>query len=96
VAYNTSAKSKFWSADIQGKGRNRDHDTLLHINKWGGSEHRRQPVVFEKGDPSLVLRIVHALSSRCGPLVVTPDSGDPPVVAWAEADLKKLIRASGM
>jgi hypothetical protein len=96
VKYNSSAKNKFWQADVESlKGRDRSRGTLLYIETWGGSEQRRYKIMFEKGDPSLVLQIVHALSSRCGPLVVTPDTGDPPAVVWPEADLKKLLRAWG-
>ncbi|MGB7161034.1 MAG: hypothetical protein WBD40_23435 [Tepidisphaeraceae bacterium] len=96
TTYNASAKSKFWQADVEGiKGRDRDKGTLLNIDKWGGSESRRYKVTFEKGDPSLILQIVHGLSARCGPLVVTPDSGDTPAVVWPETDLKKLSRAWG-
>src|SRR5262245_60443927 len=52
-------------------------------------------VAFEAGDPSVVLRVVHALSARCGPLVVTPDTGDPTVVVWAWAGPRELLRAGG-
>ena len=91
--YNVSAKKKVWQADVQGvKRADRHGGTLLDVDKWGGSEQKRQRIVFEKGDPSLVLRIVHGLSARCGPLVVVPDSGDSPVVVWAEAKLEKLLR----
>jgi hypothetical protein len=96
VSYNASAKNKYWQAEIQGiKGRDRNRGTLLNIDKWGGSEQRRYKITFEKGDPSLVLEIVCGLSVHCGPLVVTPDSGEPPAVVWPEADLKKLLREWG-
>jgi hypothetical protein len=93
VEYNVSAKKKIWQADVQGiKGPDRQRGTLLDVEKWGGSEQKRHRILFEKGDPSLVLRIVHGLSARCGPLAVIPDSGDSPVVVWAEAKLEKLLR----
>ena len=92
VRYNASTTGKFWQAEIEGtKGRGRSRGTLLNIDKWGGSERRRYRIMFEKGDPSLILQIVHGLSRRCGPLVITPDSGDMPLAVWAQADLKKLL-----
>jgi hypothetical protein len=96
VEYRSSAEKKFWQADVRGvKGRDRARWTLLNIDKWGGSETRRSKILFEKGDPSLILQIVHALSARCGPLVVLPDTGDPPVVVWPGADPKELLQAWG-
>jgi hypothetical protein len=95
VTYNASAKGKFWQAGVEeDKGRNR-RGTLLNIDKWGGSEDRRYKIMFEKGDPSLILQIVHGLSSACGPLVVVPDSGDTPAVVWPKADVKRLAREWG-
>ena len=92
VKYNASAKKKFWQAEVQGtKGADRKRGTLLNIDKWGGSENRRYQISFEKGDPSLILQIVHGLSASCGPLAIIADS-DAPVVAWADADLKKLLK----
>ena len=92
VDYNLSTKKKIWQADIEGfKGPNQNRGTLLDIDSWGGSEQERYQIMFEKGDPSLILRIVHGLSARCGPLVVIPDSGDPPIVVWADAKLEKLL-----
>jgi len=95
VKYNASKKGKYWQAAIEGKGKNRNKGTLLNIEKWGGSEDRRYKIIFEKGDPALILQICHALSSVCGPLVVFPDS-DVPLVVWPEADLKKLRRQWGI
>jgi hypothetical protein len=93
VTYNASAKNKFWQATVEGiKPKDRNRGTLLNIDNWGGSETRRYKITFEKGDPSLILQIVHALSAHCGPLVVTPDTGDTPAVLWPEADVKRLLR----
>jgi hypothetical protein len=92
VDYNVSATKKVWQANVQAvKGPDLDRGTLLDVDKWGGSEQERQRIVFEKGDPSLILRIVHGLSAHCGPLAVIPDSGESPIVAWAEAKLEKLL-----
>ena len=93
VKYNASAKGKFWQANVQGaQGADRKRATLLNIDNWGGSEDRRYKIGFEKGDPSLILQIVHGLSATCGPLAIIPDTGDTPAVAWAEADFKKLLK----
>ena len=95
VEYTSSARKKFWQANVHGlKGGDRNRATLLNIDKWGGSENGRYKIMFEKGDPSLILQIVQALSKQCGPLVVVPDS-DVPAVVWPEANLKKLLRKWG-
>jgi hypothetical protein len=92
VEYHASAEKKFWQAVIRGaKGRDRARGTILNIDDWGGSEDRRHPIWFEKGDPALILEIVHALSASCGPLAVMPDTGDPPAAVWPGADLKELL-----
>ena len=93
VTYNASTKHKFWQADVEGAtGANSKSGTLLNIDQWGGSETRRYKIFFEKGDPALILRIIHGLSAQCGPLAIIPDTGEAPVVAWAEADFKKLLK----
>jgi hypothetical protein len=93
--YKSSAAKKWWQATIAAtKGRDSDRWTVLNIDQWGGSESRRYKIVFDKGDPTLILQIVHGLSKKCGPLLVVPDS-DEPVVVWPEADLKKLARRWG-
>jgi hypothetical protein len=96
VEYHVSAEKKFWQAVIKGvRGRDRDRWTMLNIDDWGGSEARRWQILFDKGDPALILQVVQGLSARCGPLVVVPDTGDPPAVVWPAADLKELLRTWG-
>lgn len=95
VHYNISAGEKYWQAEVAGiKGPDRKRGTLLNIDRWGGSENRRYKISFEKGDPLLILQILHGLSQHCGPLLVVPDS-DTPVVVWPEADVKKLVKVWG-
>ncbi|HKB04982.1 MAG TPA: hypothetical protein VKD90_22355 [Gemmataceae bacterium] len=94
VKYIASTKKKFWQAVVEGrKGRDRERWTILNIEKWGGSEDRRYQILFDKGDPALILEIVRALTAPCGPLVVIPDTGDTPIVLWPEADPEELMRA---
>ena len=95
VEYNSSAKNKFWQANVEGNTKaTRNRGTLLNIDNWGGSESRRYKIGFEKGDPDVSLKIVHGLTGKCGPLMIVPDS-DEPIVVWAEADVKKLARQWG-
>ena len=54
--------------------------TLLNVTNFNGDETAPHSIWFEKGWPSLILRIVQALSVNCGPLVVIPDTGCAPIV----------------
>lgn len=47
---------------------------------------------FEKGWPSLIIKVVHRIAQRCGPLCVVPDTGCPPVVVAADSDIHEIIR----
>jgi len=95
VEYKSSGKNKFWQADVTGNTKpTRNRWTLLNINNWGGSETRRYKIMFEKGDPDVIIKIVHGLSAKCGPLMIVPDSYEP-IVVWAEADVKKLLKQWG-
>src|SRR5262245_58999485 len=79
--YNVSAKKKIWQAMVQGtKGPDKKRWAALEIEKWGGTEERRYKLSFEKGDPEVVVRILHGLSAHTGPLLVAPDSYPPMVV----------------
>lgn len=92
IEYNNSTKNKFWQANVSGNIKpTRNRGTLLNIDNWGGSESRRYKISFEKGDPDVILKIVHALTAKCGPLMIVPDSDDP-IVVWAEADVQKLLK----
>src|SRR5262249_19312203 len=79
---------------IMFEGRNDpDHEpwTLLNVFEFSGDETAPHTIWFEKGWPSLILRIVHALSVCCGPLVVIPDTGCQPIVVSTGDDVPTLL-----
>lgn len=49
-----------------------------------------QEICFEKGFPEFIVEIVARLSSRCGTLIIIPDTGCPPLVVNASDDAGKL------
>jgi hypothetical protein len=65
--------------------------TLLNIADFNGDETAPQPIYFEKGWPSLILRIVRALSVQCGPLVIIPDTGCVPIVVSSNDSVDVLF-----
>jgi hypothetical protein len=65
--------------------------TLLNVTDFTGDETVPHAIWFEKGWPSLILRVVHLLSFRCGPLVVFPDTGCEPIVVSANDDVRQLL-----
>ena len=86
--FNVKPKSR-WQAVIAGtKG---DEGTILNVEKFNGAEDKPHGIWFEKGSPALILEILKRLSKHCGPLVVVPDTGDPPIAVTAKASVKKLL-----
>jgi hypothetical protein len=81
-----------WQIMIQGK-KDPDNEpwTLLNVTEFSGDETVPHAIWFEKGWPSLILRVVHALSLRCGPLVIVPDTGCKPIVVSASDDVGRLF-----
>jgi hypothetical protein len=65
--------------------------TLLNVTAFNGDEGVPHAIWFEKGWPSLILRVVHALSVRCGPLAVVPDTGCKPIVVSPGDDVDSLF-----
>lgn len=63
--------------------------TLLNISHRGELS-EPQKIWFEKGFPDLIVEILVRLSSRCGTLVLVPDTGCPPLVINAGDDPDQL------
>lgn len=81
-----------WQIMIQGK-KDPDHEpwTLLNVLNFNGDETSAHEIWFEKGWPSLILRIVHALAKRCGSLVIVPDTGCKPIVVSSADDVGQMF-----
>jgi hypothetical protein len=81
-----------WQIMIEGRN---DPDNepwaLLNVTDFSGDEAAPHSIWFEKGWPSLILRVVRALSVRCGPLVIVPDTGCKPIVVGAADDPANLF-----
>ncbi len=65
--------------------------TLLNIHKFNGNESAPHSIWFEKGWPSLIVRIVHTLAAICGPLVIFPDTGCSPLIVTSDGDAQQLF-----
>ena len=81
-----------WQIVIQGlQDPDNEPWTILNVTDFNGDETVPHAIWFEKGWPSLILRIVHALSMTCGPLVIVPDTGCTPVVVNSSDDVGVLF-----
>lgn len=65
--------------------------TLLNVTDFNGDESLPHAIWFEKGWPSLILRIVCKLAAYCGPLVIVPDTGCKPIVVSESDDVAILF-----
>ena len=81
-----------WQIMIQGL-RDPDHEpwTLLNVSDFDGDESAPHSIWFEKGWPSLILRIVVKLAACCGPLVIVPDTGCMPIAVSAQDNVSALL-----
>jgi hypothetical protein len=87
-----SPPSHHWHIMIEGlKDPEKEPWTLLHLDNFNGDETVPHSIWFEKGWPSLILRIVHGLSAKCGPLVIIPDTGCTPIVVSGGDDVSILL-----
>lgn len=65
--------------------------TELNVSDFNGDESEPHSFSFSKGWPSLIVRLVHLASAKCGPLVIWPDTGCAPLVVHARDDAKTLF-----
>ena len=80
-----------WDLRIEGTEDPRHQPrTLIHSGSFVDHDTPAR-VRFEKGWPSLILRIVRALAAECGPLVVDPNTGCGPCLVEAESDIEELL-----
>ncbi|HWB05787.1 MAG TPA: hypothetical protein VG796_22390 [Verrucomicrobiales bacterium] len=64
--------------------------TTLNVHDFDGNETTPHTIWFEKGWPALILRIVHALTEKCGTLIIIPDTGCKPLAVRAADDVREL------
>jgi hypothetical protein len=89
--YFVSQDAKHWQASIEGAANPEEEPwTLLNVSDFTGREEEPQKIWFEKGWPSLILRILHGLVGSCGHLVLIPDTGEPPLVVSADVSFEEL------
>jgi hypothetical protein len=86
--FNVKPKSH-WQALVQ--STQRDEGTILNLEKFTGAEDKPHTIWFEKGSPAVMLEIVKRLTKQCGPLVVIPDTGGPPIAVTPQASVKMLL-----
>jgi hypothetical protein len=69
-----------WEADIvDRRGADEYGWALLRILKYAGDD-QPQELYFEKGSEAVMAAILSRITTVCGPLVLVPDTGDPPIV----------------
>jgi hypothetical protein len=61
-----------------------------------GERDERAAIAFHKGWSDLIIEIAYRLSARTGPLVLIPDTGDPPLAIWPARSLTGTMRAAGV
>jgi len=89
--YFVSPDAKHWQASIEGAADPEQEPwTLLNVSDFTGRENEPQKIWFEKGWESLILRVLHRLAGPCGPLVLIPDTGEPPMVVSADTPFDEL------
>lgn len=78
-----------WQAEVIDPNDPEDTWTMLNVGELKGTD---QPCdfYFEKGNPELILEVTHAIAKLCGPMVIVPDTGCPPVVIEAKSDTKEI------
>ena len=82
---------KWWQVSFDGfKDPRAEPWTVLNVSDFSGDEAAPHEISFEKGWPSLILRIVHALVAITGPLVIFPDNDCEAIVVRAGDDPQAL------
>jgi hypothetical protein len=81
-----------WQLMIEGlTDPGKEQILLLRVAKFSGDESIPHQTWFETRWPSLILRIVRALSVSCGPLVIVDTSGCTPIVVTSDNNLDSLL-----
>jgi hypothetical protein len=86
--FNVKAKAH-WQALISREET--DEWTTLEVRKFSGAEDKPHSILFEKGTPRVILEVLKSLAGKCGPLVIIPDTGDPPIAVTAKSSVEKLL-----
>jgi hypothetical protein len=65
----------------------------LSVLGYEGEESDDEPCefYFQKGFPSLIVKIVHRISQCCGSFAIVPDTGCPPAIVEADSDPEEIL-----
>jgi hypothetical protein len=68
--------------------------TMLNVPDFHDEESNDEPCrfYFEKGWPSLIVKVVHGISQICGSFAIVPDTGCPPAIVEAGSDPENILR----
>ena len=92
IEYNDNGVGSCWQAMISSaQDPGSGPWTLLNINRRAEPS-EPQDLSFEKGYPELIVDILARLSTRCGVLVLIPDTGEDPLLISAGDDPAELCR----
>jgi len=76
-----------WYADIVRADHKNGDWAFIVVNNYNGDETDTHEFYFERGAPRVMLPILQQLVPRCGPLILLPDTGAPPVVVTSQLDI---------
>jgi hypothetical protein len=96
VRYHQSvgAGGSGWQIDVMHRN-DPAHGRWTSIRSDGGPTDRAA-IAFDKGWSDLIIEVVHRLSARTGPLVLFPDTGQPPLPVWPARSLDDTLCAFGL
>lgn len=89
VSYNIS--EGVWQAQIDDAASPEEGPwTMINVLEFSDADEPCQ-FYFEKGWPELIVMIAHRIAQLCGPIVIVPDTGCPPVVVESNSDIADII-----
>lgn len=88
VTFTLNGPGQRWSASID-DGEEDGNWTLLQAEPEGDDRSTR--VSFEKGEPTLIVAILRALSAETGPLMLVSDVGCPPIVVSTSRLVQEIL-----
>lgn len=80
--------SKEWHAAIEGEAD--DFYTIARIDNCSGLNTEGY-LTFEKGEPSMLLKIVKVLAKSTGPVGLVPDTGEYPAIVCEDSNVDEII-----
>ena len=93
VEYRTGSHS--WDADIiESRPAPTDRDwAYLSVAAYSGDEAEPHSFYFNPGSPRVMIDVLRRLAGFCGPQLLIPDTGGPPLVVTPDLDTEAALTA---